>query len=124
MSTQTKKQYFEILVKRYQESTSKNERTKIIEEAIENTKMHRKSVIRRLNRKESIEISRSAGRPKKYDSKATQDLLKKLYRASGYQCSGKLKCMIPVLLSQSNEYFNEAAKNEVTEIASASMIDI
>jgi hypothetical protein len=100
MSVATRQGYFVVLRERYREAQSKKQRTLIIEEAMTNTGLHRKSVIRALRAKRNHEGGPPAlGRPRKY-SNACLEWLKRFYRASEYACSDKLKFMIPTLLSQ------------------------
>jgi hypothetical protein len=100
MSAPSRQEYFAVLRERYRKAESKSQRTKIIEEAVSNTGIHRKSVIRALNSKRNPEGGPARiGRPRKY-SKPCFELLKRFYRASEYACSDRLKAMIPILLSQ------------------------
>jgi hypothetical protein len=121
MSAKSKQEYFLVLRERYRESTSKSERTLIIEEAILNTGLHRKSVIRALNRVRSRDGGvPKLGRRKKY-SGACEALLKKFYRASEYQCSDKLKAMIPILLSQWRAPLDVGILQELQKMSPASI---
>jgi hypothetical protein len=89
-----------VLRERYQMATSKTQRSLIIEEAVLNTGMHRKSVIRALTGRRSMDGGPPrVGRPRKYSANCVE-LLKRFYRASEYQCSDKLKAMFEILLSQ------------------------
>lgn len=121
MGTRTKQEYFAILRERYRIATSKSERSKVIDEAIENTGLHRKSAIRALNQavgdREGLP---KLGRPEKY-SHECQAVLKKLYRASEYQCSDKLKVMIPILLSQFDLGLSPEVLAELVEISPATI---
>lgn len=100
MSTQTRQGYFQILRERYRQAASKTERSLIIQEAVINTGLHRKSIIRALNARRNPEGGPpNLGRPRRYSS-ACIEWLKRFYRAGEYPCSDKLKSMIPILLSQ------------------------
>jgi hypothetical protein len=100
MSTRSRREYFSILRERYRSSGSKSQQTQLIDEGVANTGLHRKSVIRALGQKRNLEGGPpQLGRPRKYSSAAVE-WLKRLYRASEYACSDKLKTMIPTLLSQ------------------------
>lgn len=100
MSTTARWEYFRVLRERYRATTSKRQRSELIDEAVKNSGLHRKSVIRALHQARHPEGGPPRwGRPRKY-SAACLELLKRLYRASDYQCSDKLKSMIPTLLSQ------------------------
>ena len=84
MSTQKKREYFAILRERYRaaKGLSKSERSKIIDEGVKNTGLHRKSVIRALTQARNVNGGPPRlGRPKSYP-KTVVELLKKLYRAS------------------------------------------
>jgi hypothetical protein len=72
----------------------------VIEEAVSNTALHRKSVIRALRARRNPENEPpKLGRPRQYSAACTA-LLKRLYRASEYVCSDKLRSMFPLLVSQ------------------------
>jgi hypothetical protein len=124
MGTRSKQEYLAVLRERYQKLTSKSERSKVIDEGVQNTGLHRKSLIRAMNQPQGA-VSPLAvprlGRKKKYSEDCLSGL-KKLYRASEYQCSDKLKYMIPTLLEQGNFGWNEDLQNELQTI-SASSID-
>jgi len=60
------------------------------------------------------------GRKRKYSVECLE-ALKKLYRASEYQCSDKLKYMIPVLLKQGKFPWEEALLLELVSISPASI---
>src|SRR5580704_3244292 len=100
MSTSARWEYFRVLRERYRLATSKRQRSEIITEAVANSGLHRKSVIRALRRPRHPDGGPPRwGRPRKY-SAGCLEMLKRLYRASDYQCSDKFKSMIPTLLSQ------------------------
>jgi hypothetical protein len=121
MSTPTRREYFRILRERYQSVLSKSERSRIIEEALGNSSLHRKSVIRALNQARSPEGGPPRlGRPRHY-SKACVELLKRLYRASDYVCSDKLKAMFPVLLLQLKGPTDVQAIQELLRMSPASI---
>jgi len=122
MSIKTRQEYFLILRERYQKAASKKERSLLVSEACLSSGLHRKSVIRALNQvakaKAAIEIM---GRPRKYGD-GCLELLKRLYRASDFQCSDKFKVMIPILLTQLRVPVDVNHREEVLRI-SASSID-
>lgn len=121
MSVRSRQEYFRVLCKRYRNSPSKKERGIIIDEACLNTGLHRKSVIRAISNilDERAVIARS-GRPRRYTD-ACVALLKRLYRESDYQGSGKLYSMIPVLIEQYKLLLPEHLLKEITAIAPASI---
>ena len=121
MSARARWEYFGVLRDRYQQAESKDRRSQIIDEAVSNTGLHRKSVIRALREPRNPEGGRPRwGRPRKY-SEGCLDALKRLYRASDYQCSDKLKAMIPMLLSQINRPMDVAVLEELNRISPASI---
>lgn len=121
MSEKSRGEYFRVLAERYQKETSKKYRTKLIDEACENTSLHRKSIIRALRRVilKKVPITRP-GRPRAY-SEASIFILKRLYRESEFQCSGKLHSMIPVLLKQYKMNLNAELEKEILRISPASI---
>lgn len=122
MSTKSRREYFAILRARYRHATSKAERSFIVYEAVLNTGLHRKSVIRALNERRNIDGELlKLGRPRKY-SKGCSDLLKRFYRASDFVCSDKLKAMIPTLRKQWRGPIDVDHLEELQKI-SASSID-
>lgn len=121
MSEQSRCEYFRVLAERYQKEPSKKQRGIIIDEAVLNTGLHRKSVIRVLLRilDEVLPVPRP-GRPKRY-SEVCIFILKRLYRESDYQGSGKLKIMIPMLIKQYKMNIAESVMKELLLISSASI---
>lgn len=127
MSTQSRLDYLAVLRERYQQAASKKERSQLIDEAIQNTGLHRKSIIRALNGEQRGAVPGSdrpphspLGRRRKYSGECLE-ALKKLYRASDYQCSDKLKYMIPVLLNQGSFAWENALQQELLTISPASI---
>lgn len=121
MSTRTKQEYFQILRERYQDLLSKIERTRLIDEAVLNSGLHRKSIIRALSRARAPDGGPpKLGRRKKYSARCIE-LLKRLYRASDYICSDKLKVMFPVLLSQQKGVIDVELIQELLQISPASI---
>jgi len=121
MSEKSRYEYFRVLSDRYQKLMSKKCRGKLLDEACINTGLHRKSVIRTL-KSINKEVSRRfrPGRPRKY-SEGAIFTLKRLYRESEYQCSGKLKVMIPILIKQLELSLPEYTIKELQSISPASI---
>ncbi|MCO5144024.1 MAG: hypothetical protein M9962_13120 [Oligoflexia bacterium] len=121
MSEYSRKEYFRVLAERYRSEGTKKGRSQIIDEACKNTGLHRKSVIRAFWR--SIvghdKIVR-VGRPRKF-SEGAIFALKRLYRESDYQCSGKLHSMIPILIEQLNLQLSKEVLIELKSISQASI---
>ena len=121
MSTPARWEYFRVLRERYRKETSKSQRTKIIDEGVANSGLHRKSVIRALREARHPDGGPPRwGRPRKY-SAACLEMLKRLYRVSDYQCSDKFKAMIPTLLSQWRGPVDVAVLIELAAISAASI---
>ncbi len=122
MSTPSRREYLRILRERYQRATSKKERSQLIDEGVATTGLHRKSLIRALGRAAGREPGLPPlGRPRSY-SGASHELLKRLYRASEYACSDKLKAMMPTLLAQWKAPLAEVAVlEEVLRMSPASI---
>lgn len=119
MSTKTKQEYLRILKQRYQNEASKKGRSLLLDEGSENTGLHRKSLIRAMKR-ENLEQLLRLGRPRRY-SPACIELLKRLYRASGYICMDRLKEMIPILLTQMRMPLDADVVEAVKRMSASSM---
>jgi hypothetical protein len=97
MSEVTRYEYFRVLAERYLREETKKARGRIIDEACTNKGLNGKSVIRAIWRNvEPVSSTVRVGRPRKY-SEGAIFALKRLYRESDFQCSGKLHSMIPIL---------------------------
>jgi hypothetical protein len=121
MSAPTKREYFQILRERYRKLVSKSERTVLIDEAVKSSGLHRKSVIRALTQTRNPEGGPAQlGRPRAY-SKPCIELLKRLYRASDYICSDRLKAMFPILLSQLKGPVDAEILQELLKMSPASI---
>jgi hypothetical protein len=121
MSSRTKQDYFVILRERYRKAESKSQRSQIVEEAIANTGLHRKSVLRALNQKRSPDGGPPRlGRPRGY-SKSCEEWLKRFCRKSEYACSDKLKIMLPILIKQWRGPIDVQVIEELHRISPASI---
>jgi len=121
MSGKSRYEYFRSLWDRYRVEPSKKRRGLLLDEAVATTHLHRKSVIRALKQlANGTAPARRAGRPRRY-SEGTAFALKRLYRESEYQCSGKLHVMIPVLLEQLQLQLPADVLREIKSIAPASI---
>ena len=117
-----------VLREGYQKATSKKERSQLIDEAIKNTGLHRKSAIRALNHGQILTSSNGSkgvelpkfGRKAEYSDECLE-ALKKLYRASEYLCSDKLKHMIPILLEQGQFAWDDSVRKKLLKISPASI---
>lgn len=121
MSAKSRHEYFRVLWERYRKEPSKKGRGLLIDEACHNTGLHRKSVIRAvLGMAGKAPLSPRPGRPRMY-TEGCVFALKRLYRESEYQCSGKLRSMIPVLLEQYQLQLPNEVLEELRRISSASI---
>lgn len=121
MSAKSRYEYFRVLAERYRNEPSKKGRSLLIDEGCINTRLHRKSVIRALGQSlRAIAPIPRPGRPRRY-SEGSIFALKRLYRESEYQCSGKLHAMIPVLLQQYQMQLPEEVLEELQKISPASI---
>jgi hypothetical protein len=121
MSAKSRYEYFRVLWERYQREPSKKCRGLLINEGCQNTGLHRKSVIRAiLKMGKTVGLAVRPGRPRRYSDGCIFNL-KRLYRASEYQCSGKLHAMIPVLISQYQLQLPEDVLAELRRISPASI---
>ena len=121
MSENSRYEYFRVLAERYLSEPGKLGRGQIIDEACRNTGLHRKSVIRALWRGIGDQDKRpKPGRPRKF-SEGAIFTLKRLYRESDFQCSGKLHSMIPILIEQLGLQLDEKVLGELKNISPASI---
>lgn len=121
MSEKSRFEYFRVLGERYRKEASKKRRGQILDEACVNTGLHRKSIIRALLKAVNPGLSSARpGRPRGYSEECIFSL-KRLYRESEYQCSGKLKQMIPVLIEQYKMPLSEEVRVELLKISPASI---
>lgn len=122
MSTKTRREYLAVLRERYQKALSKKTRSFILEEAVVMTGLHKKSVIRAMNRKVAIRTPDlpKLGRPRGYSDEAIR-WLKQFYRDSEYICSTKLKAMLPLLIEQCGKDIEESVRYELLSISIASI---
>lgn len=121
MSAKSRGEYFRVLAERYQKESSKKQRGLILNEACLTTGSHRKSVIRALSRilDEVAPVPRP-GRPRLY-SEPCVFILRRLYRESDFQGSGKLRAMIPVLLKQLKLQLPDELIKEICSMPPASI---
>lgn len=121
MSLPSRREYLRVLSERYRKAASKKERSRLIDEGVANTGLHRKSLIRVLGRASDRDKGLPPlGRPRRY-SPACAELLKRLYRASEYVCSDKLKPMMPELLRQWRAPLDVAVIEEVLRMSPSSI---
>jgi len=86
-------EYAQALRPRYRK-TSKEEKSKMLDEFIQVTGFHRKAAIRLLNRVSRLTPGKRRGRKRKYGSEVAE-ALKEVWEASDRLCSKRLKPFIP-----------------------------
>jgi len=105
MSTQSRREYLNSMKKRYQKATSKDERTKIIDEVLELLGFHRKYAITVLN-KPTVLVApkRNRNRPIKYFE--AMPVIESVWEALDYPCAERLHPVLfetAELLAKHNE---------------------
>ena len=121
MSEVSRYEYFRVLAERYRNEPGKKQRGQILDEACKNTGLHRKSVIRAFWRYiVGHQKFTRPGRPRKF-SEGAIFALKRLYRESDFQCSGKLHAMIPILIEQLDLQLAPEVLSELKRISPASI---
>lgn len=124
MSKNTRREYLLSLRKRYN-SSSKQEKKKILDEFSTNCGYNRKYSIRILNGKLNTESPEKRVRQKKYDSEELRDYIIKTWKASNLPCSKRLKPIINIWLPKFIES-GERLTNETIKLLheiSAATID-
>ena len=123
MSSSAKKEYLQAIRKRYFTS-SKKEKTQILDELCRNCGFNRKYAIRLIYKKEIV-CYHKTGRPKKYSSKAIFDFLKDLWVLTNLACSERLKAAIPLWLPHyrlhKNNHLTEEDVKLLLEISSSTI---
>lgn len=97
MTQQAKKEYLVVLRQRYKESNKRIEKTKIINEVVENLGLARKSAIRALNRKPFVNRKPRKGRKPTYGYDLIRPLTE-IWKVVGKPCSKRLKPQIGELI--------------------------
>lgn len=124
MTVTTRRELVGALRARYQAS-SREDKTRILEEFITVSGYHRKSAIRILNGSQAIDgRSRRPQRPRLYDEAVRQALLV-LWEVSDRVCGKRLKALIPVLLPALERHghleLNSTIRDKLTGISAASI---
>jgi hypothetical protein len=76
---------------------SKENKTKILDEFVSITGMHRKAAIRLLNRSDAVGGRKKSGRPRRYDMETEATLLK-AWETTDRLCSKRLHPFLPELV--------------------------
>ena len=124
MTRKSIKEYAEAIRYRYRKAR-KGEKTKILDEFTKTAGLHRKAVIRLLNRSNKPSKEKRRGRPKKY-GKALAEALKTVWEASDRLCSRRLhpflKEMVRILKQHGEAQFTGEIEVQLLEL-SPSTID-
>lgn len=99
MTYQSRKEYVRVLQQRYKSCISRNEKTAIISEAVDNLGLVRKSAIRALNRKPFMHRKPRRGRKETYGYDLIRPL-KHIWQVAGMPCSKRLKPQIGELINR------------------------
>jgi hypothetical protein len=124
MTRQSIKEYAQAIHKRYKKG-SRELKSRILDEFVAATRLHRKSAIRLLARPEGIKVKRRKGRHKVY-SVDTVEALKVIWKTSGGLCSKRLRPFLPemtrVLRAKEELFIRDDTAIELGQL-SASTID-
>lgn len=99
MTFQSRKEYVRVLQQRYKSCASRNEKTAIISEAVDNLGLVRKSAIRALNRKLLVHRKPRRGRKEIYGYDLIRPL-KQIWQVAGMPCSKRLKPHMSELINR------------------------
>jgi len=91
---------------------SRKTKGEILDEFVSNTGYHRKSAVRALKRKSSVDRATKPGRPKKYKSTVANEL-KYLWEITDHLCSKRLHPFIPELLDILRRNGNHVISREI-----------
>jgi len=111
MSTKSKKEYLSAIWKRYKKST-KQEKTKILDEFCEVCGYNRNYAIRLLNKPNNPSKNKPRGRPKKYGSDIQMEVIIKIWKASNLPCSKRLK----VIVAEWVDYYEKKLSEETIDL--------
>ncbi len=100
MSPQSKKEYLEAIFPRYKKTTSKEQKTKIINELCETCNYHRKHAIRLLTKFKRFTKPkpRKRGKSSIYNQPSILDALERIWKDASMPCSKRLVTIIPLWL--------------------------
>jgi hypothetical protein len=96
VTRQSIEEYVQAVRERYRKA-SKKDKGKILDEFTKTTGLHRKAVIRLLNRAGKYPVKKRSGRPQQYGSEVVETL-KNVWEASDRLCSRRLKPFLPEML--------------------------
>jgi hypothetical protein len=117
------KEYAEAIKYRYLKAR-KGEKTKILDEFTKTTGLHRKAVIRLLNRSNQPSAGKRRGRPKKY-GRTLAEALKIVWEASDRLCSRRfhpfLKELLRILKQHREVKFTVEIETQLLELSPATI---
>ncbi len=121
MSPQAKKEYFEVLYRRYKEA-SRKEKTVIISECCAVCGYHRKHAIRRLRgfKRFTKPKANKRGKPSVYNKEAIIRPLKQIWLAANLPCSKRLKAILPLWLPKYSDHFGQLADHIIKALLAIS----
>jgi hypothetical protein len=96
VTRQSIEEYVQAVRERYRKA-SKKDKGKILDEFTQTTGLHRKAVIRLLNRASKSPAKKRSGRPREYGSEVVETL-KTIWEISDRLCSKRLKPFLPEML--------------------------
>ena len=109
MSPQSKKEYLKTVWLRYKKTSSKAEKTKILDELCTNCRFNRKYAIRRLRNFKILrrKKTRNKSGPKpKYQQPEFLAVLKQIWITANLPCSKRLKAILPIWLPAYQQEFS------------------
>ncbi len=96
MTRKSIREYTQAIRGRYRK-VNKKEKTRILDEFIKTTGLHRKAAIRLLNRVNKPQATRRPGRPRQYDNEVVR-VLKAAWEAGDRLCSKRLHPFLPEMV--------------------------
>lgn len=122
MSPKSKKEYLESILLRYR-SSSKKQKSQILNEFCLACNYHKKHAIRLLNNHKRFTrpSPRKRGRASKYNRPAVLGPLKQIWLAANLPCSSRLRALIPIWLPFYPEPLSEEIKKALLAISAATI---
>src|SRR3989338_6048413 len=108
MSPQSKKEYLKTVWLRYKKTSSKAEKTKILDELCTNCRFNRKYAIRRLRNFKILRrkmVRHKPGPKPKYQQPEFLAVLKEIWITANLPCSKRLKAILPIWLPAYQQEF-------------------
>jgi len=121
VSAQAVREYLALIWSQYQGS-SRAEKSKLIDEVVRNTGMHRKSVIRLLCQTTVPKFKRGKGESRNRYSDESKVFLKALWKDMGYLGGVRMKAAIPLWIdSWENEDLGDYARHELKSMSASTI---